>query len=159
MKTETYKGIDIMHSADKNKFYTKVFIRKRTSGRIQPYISASKIEKVKSEIDLFIKSISAKAGLKKAWLKDCYADGGYKLVDIILYDSASNSVTIRNQKLKITTIPLSEYKFNNDKIFINSKYNNALVNRLNAKQFEIDVLKQQKNSLKEKMVPVKAIYF
>lgn len=154
---ETYKGIEIFHDAVKKEFYTKVLVRVKTSAKTKAHIVHVKIEKVKIAIDVFLKSIYGKK-VQKAWLKSHHADGCYKMVDIVFLDPFSKAVTIRDLDLgKIKTIPLSEYEFNDDKVFLCSRKNNTIIAKSNNKQLEINAMKADKLAIMSKLVALKSI--
>ncbi|MFM2456622.1 hypothetical protein QU896_29330, partial [Citrobacter freundii] len=86
---ENYKGIEISHDAVKDEFYTNVIIRKSSTGKKDEYITAPRLQRVRDSIDKFLNTAAKKPVLKKAWYKGRYESDGYKLVDILIYNSIS----------------------------------------------------------------------
>lgn len=159
MKKENYKGIDIFVN-NKGVFFTKVIVRNRKVGGGQKQtFSSINLHKLKSKIDDFILSITKKSRFQKAWIKGAYNDGSYKLVNILLHDPNTNTVTLRDSELKIKTIALSDYKYNTAKMFVSSRRNDKIIELLNAKQFDIDLLKKEKVELNETLISLTRSFF
>lgn len=149
MENQIHKGVEIFYDEEKRTFFTKAIISKTT-------FSSKKMDNVKGLIDktLLAYSKQPSSAFKRAWMKGPHEDSKYKLVDIIFNDIKSNTVTIRNYLGKISTIPLSEYKFNNHKVFLSSKKNDKIVELLEKQQIEIDLLKKKKKLMRVHLVPL-----
>lgn len=148
MENHIHKGVQIFYDEEKKTFFTKVILSEKN-------FSAKKMEIVKKLIDKTLKSFSNQktSAIKRVWLRGAHEDSNYKLADIIFTDSISNTVTIRNYLGKITTIPLSEYKFHSHKVFLSSKKNDQIVLSLEKQQVEIDLLKKQKKIARTHLQP------
>lgn len=148
MENQNYKGVEIFYNEDKKLFFTKVILGKGM-------FSSKKMETVKSLIDKTLIEFDKKkpAAVKRAWMKGPHDDSKYKLVEVIWHDVKQNTVTVRNLLGKITTIPLSNYKYNNHKVFLSSKKNDKVVENLEKLQVEIDLMKKKKKYLSTNLMP------
>lgn len=148
MENQNYKGVDIFYNEEKKLFFTKVLMGKGM-------FSSKKMETVKGLIDKTLIEFDKKkpASVKRAWMKGPHDDSKYKLVEVIWHDIKLNTVTVRNSLGKITTIPLSNYKYNNHKVFMSSKKNDKLVENLEKLQVEIDLMKKKKKYLSTNLLP------
>lgn len=142
-KKTKYKGVEIDYDSVKKTFYTKVVINNR-------YIYSKDVSKVKSQIDKFISSLEDRV-FKRAWMSGYHEDGFYRLVDIVNYNEKSNTVTVRDQDLKLKTVSIEKYKYSKNKLFFSNKKNDIIVNDMNSKQYLIDDLKEQKRLIKNRL--------
>lgn len=153
MKIETYKGIVIQHDPKKNEYYTEVVIRKKPSKGDQ-YTSSPNILKVRAEIDKFLKFLKKKAA-QKVWVRGAYQDGRYKLVEIIFQDKGAKIITVRDKGGKIQSISLSDYKFDEDKVFIDNAFNRKTIGLMESKQRVLESMRTERAELKTTLAPFK----
>ena len=154
MKTEIYKGVEIVYDDLKKTFFTKAVIRIKGSGKNREYISSKKKDLVKADIDKTLGNLAEETA-KQAWLSGAYEDSQYKLVDIIFHDIPTNTITIKKSDGKIITIALTHYKYNTDRVFLSTKHNDKIVAQLEKMQVEINLMKKAKKDLKTTLIPVK----
>lgn len=154
MKIEIHKGIVIQHDPKTSEYYTEVVIRKKPAKGNQ-YTSSPTIAKVRLEIDKFLKSLKKKA-TQKVWIRGAYQDGRYKLVEIIFQDKASKIITVRDKGGKISSVSLSDYKFDEDKVFIDSPYNRKTIGLMESKQCLLETLRTERADLKTTLFPFKS---
>ena len=156
MKTENYKGIDIFFNSTTKRYYTKALVYKRANNRCRGYISLTNPADVRKEIDLFLKRAFASNNIASVFIKGKHYDKGYSRAQVLFYDKILNAVTVIDERKKINTIALSDYRFHEDKIFINDRKNRLLVHDVYTRQAEIIRLKNEIASLSAKLVPLKS---
>ncbi len=158
MQIENYKGIAIMHNATKDEFYTNVVIRKSSNGKKDEYITAPRLQRVRDDIDKFLNTAAKKPVLKKVWLKGRYDSDSYKLVEVILHNSISHTVMVKDKEGKVSTIGLNEYR-SDDKLYISCKENDAIIANLVKKNAEIEKIKKETSCSGGKLIPLKLEHF
>ena len=153
MQIENYKGIAIMHNATKDEFYTNVVIRKSSNGKKDEYITAPRLQRVRDDIDKFLNTAAKKPVLKKAWLKGRYDSDGYKLVEIILHNSISKTVMLQDKEGKTITTNI-ESRYNDDKVYLSCKENDAIIADLNKKIADIEKIEKTLSCSRGKLIPL-----
>ncbi len=153
-KIETYKGVDIMFNSDSKKYYTEVVMRNGVSAG-KEYSSANNVLSIKSEIDKFFSVRVIRSFTQKVWVRGSYADGRYKRVEIIFRNIQSNVITVRDKAGKISTISLSNYKFDEPKVFQDTPKNRRTISIMEAKQKALEALREHRAELKLTLTPYK----
>lgn len=156
MLIENYKGIDICHDAGKDIFYTSIVINARATKKDE-VISGPRLQRIRDDIDKFLNTASKKPVLKKAWLKD--RSDNYALVDIILFNSISQTVMVSDKDGKIKTIKLSPMWTSDDKLLLSCKENKAIIANLIKKKAEIDKINKETSCSRGKLLPLKLEHF
>lgn len=148
MQNQNYKGVEIFYNEEKKLFFTKVILGKGM-------FSSKKMVTVKLLIKRSLVELDKKnpSAVKRAWIRGARADSKYKLVEVVWHDIKQNTVTIRNSLGKITTIAMSNYKYNNHKLFFSNKKNDKMVETLEKMQTEIDLMKRKKRYASINLVP------
>ncbi len=156
MKIENYKGIDIMHDAKKDEFFTSIVILNKSYGKKDEVIRSPRLQKTRDEIDKFLNTASKKPVLKKAWYKE-YDSYPYVKVDILLFNMISNTFQISfNNRL----LSFNLNRHNDDKkLFICCKENDTIVKSLNDKMEQIKKIEKEKSCSSGKLIPLKMEHF
>src|SRR5688500_13988840 len=143
MLIENYRGVNILHDATKDEFYTNLVIRKGTMGKKDEYITSGRLQKIRDIIDRFLNTASKKPVVKKAWLKSKYESDGYKQVDIVLYNAISNTVLVKETDGKTQTINLNDYHERNGKLYLDCQENTTNISLLNKRNNEIKKIEKE----------------
>lgn len=159
MLIENYKGIEIFHNASSDIFYTTIVIRKGTNGRKDEFLSFPRLQKTRDEIDKFLNTSAKKPILKKAWYKGKYDSDGYKLVEVVVYSDISQTVTIKGKDVREEKIDLKDEYYNNIKLFLHCKENDAIISNLIKKKSEIDKINKEISCSGGKLLPLKLEHF
>ena len=157
MLIENYKGVDILHDANKDEFYTSIVIKKGSGSRKNEYIKASRLQKIRDDVDKFLNTSAKRPILKKAWLKESYGST-YKLVDVILFNSISNSIQVRDNDGNLKTITLNDYNRKGD-LYLDCAENKANILLLNKKHDEIKKIEKETSCTGGKLIPLKTEHF
>jgi hypothetical protein len=155
MRTETYNGIAIFFDAAKRLYFTKALIYKRTNNRSRGYVMSTRLERVKEEIDIFIRMATAQKKRSFVFIKGSRYDKGYMKARILLFDKISNCITVMVGK-KINTYALSDYKFNTDKIFLDTRKNQILIDEMAICNSEIIKQKELIANAQAKLVAARS---
>ncbi len=156
MKIENYKGIDIMHDAKRDEFFTKIVIRNGSYGKKDEVIKSPRLQKTRDEIDKFLNTASKKPVLKKAWHRE-YDSYLYVKVDILLFNMISNNFQISFNG-RILSFNINKYS-DDKKLFICCKENDAIVKSLNDKIEQIKKIEKEKSCSSGKLIPLKMEHF
>ena len=78
MKTETYNGIDIFFNSTSRLYFTKDFIYSRANNRTKGTVMSTRVERVKEEIDIFVKRCVAIKNKTFVFIRKRY-DKGYEM--------------------------------------------------------------------------------
>lgn len=158
MLIENYKGIEIFHNAEKDEFYTKVVINKR-SGKSDEYIKGGRLGSIRDNIDKFLNTAAKKPVLKAAWMKGKYEEV-FEKVDIVILNAITNSVMVRGKdgKLKDAVIEGGKYG-REDRLYLVCKENDAIVSNLNKKHQEMEKIKHETSCSSGKLIPLKPEHF
>lgn len=152
MKIENHKGVAIFHDSKKNEYYTEVVIRKKTKTGNQ-YTASKYLERVRMDIDRFLAVVAKKKSYSKVWVKGAYEDSRYHLSEVIFQDKSAKIMTIRSKGGKITTISLSDYKFEAPKVFANTTYNQQTIYAMEKAQESIESLRNERSRMKLTLTP------
>lgn len=151
MLIENYKGVDIRHNAAKDEFFTNIVINKKSNGK-KEFISFPRLQKTRDEIDKFLNTAAKKPVLKKAWMRGRYDNNFYELVDVILLNTISKQVVVKNKEGRETHIELSKYD-DDYKIFLSCKENDAIIKTLNEKLKAIAKIEKETSCSGGKLIP------
>ena len=154
MKTETYNGIDIFFNSTSRLYFTKDFIYSRANNRTKGTVMSTRVERVKEEIDIFVKRCVAIKNKTFVFIRKRY-DKGYVKAQVLIFDKVSNCVTVLENK-KVRTYPLSDYRFNCDKVFFDSRKNKTLIDEVFLCNAEIIKQKKLISENQAKMVAVRS---
>jgi len=155
MKIENYKGVDILHDAKKDEFYTNIVIRKGEFGRKSELISAPRLQKTRDEIDKFLNTAAKKPVLKKAWLR--YHET-YEKVEVVLFNSISETTQIKKSDGRTELLKEASYR-NDEKLFLSCKENDSIIEVLNKKQKEIEKIRKEISCSGGKLIPLSKVHF
>lgn len=147
MKIEIHKGIVIYHDPKKNEYYTEVVIRKKNKSGTQ-YTASKFLERIRMDIDRFLAIVAKKKSYPKVWVKGAYEDSRYHLSEIIFQDKAAKLLTVRSKGRKITTIALSDFKFDAPKVFANTASNRKTIELMEEHQKNIEHYRGQRRERK-----------
>lgn len=157
MLIENYKGVDILHDATKDEFYTSIVIRKGSHGRKDEYIKAARLQKCRDEIDKFWNTSGKKPILKKAWLRK-YDNGDIKPVDVVLYNAITGDIQVRDSDNNLTTITTNGYR-NKGTLFLDCAENKANIQLLNKKYNEVKKIEKETSCTGGKLIPLTVNHF
>ena len=115
---------------------------------------STRVERVKEEIDIFVKRCVAIKNKTFVFIRKRY-DKGYVKAQVLIFDKVSNCVTVLENK-KVRTYPLSDYRFNCDKVFFDSRKNKTLIDEVFLCNAEIIKQKKLISENQAKMVAVKS---
>ncbi len=159
MLIENYKGIDINHDAKKDEFFTNVVINIKSNNK-KEFICSGRLQKIRDDIDKFLNTATKKPVLKKAWIKGRYESSAYEPCEIILYNMISKTVIVKIKDGKEKTIRISDYgNYNDEKLLISCKENDAIIKNLNEKQKEIEKINKEVSCSSGKLLPLKLEHF
>lgn len=159
MLIENYKGVDILHDANKDEFYTSIVIRNGRGSKKDEYIRSGRLQKTRDEIDKFLNTSSKKPVTKKAWLRGAYDSDNYKLVDVVLYNAISGSVQVRKEDGALVTINFDSYSRSKGTLYLDCTENKANISLLNKKMNEISKINKEISCTGGKLIPLTVAHF
>jgi hypothetical protein len=158
MLIENYKGIDILHDANKDEFYTSIVIRKGSGSRKDEFIRSGRLQKCRDEIDKFLNTSGKKPVLKKAWHRGRYESGDYRLVDVILYNAISGDIQVRDSDNKLITISKDSYR-SNGTLYLDCVENKTNIALLNKKIQDVKRIEKETSCTVGKLIPLTVEHF
>lgn len=147
MKIEIHKGIVIHYDPLTNEYYTEVVIRKKQPRKSQ-YTRSKQLQRIRMDIDRFLAVVAKKRDHSKVWVKGAYEDSRYHLSEIIFQDKTAKLLTLRTKTGRISTISLSDYKFDQPKVFANTTSNRKTIAIMEADQKNVEYYRQRRREQK-----------
>lgn len=160
MKILNYKGVDVNHDASSDKFYTNIIILKANNGRKDQCISGTGLQAVLDSIDKFLNTAGKKPVLPKAWLKGKYDSDAYEEVEVVLYNTISGVVHVRNKNGKVSTVLFDRHNYKREgTLYLKCKENDTLISTINKKNEAVKKIEKEVNCTSGKLLPLNLEHF
>lgn len=154
MLIETYKGVEILHDAKLDEFYTNIVVNTTINGK-KEYLRNGRLQRLREALDKFLNTAAKKPAIQKAWLKD---GDDFELVDVILFSNISKTFMIKKSaKDRMEEFGPRRYG-RSAQLFIKCKENDAIVSAIQKANKEKDKIERAVSCSSGKLIPLSEEY-